>query len=412
MLSDNLAKPLMKVATRSFSKMYNPNKTTIQRIFVENWDTFLSDPEVIRRGLRPIVTKEVEKMMACGTVDSGFELYECPNCHQSHIICYTCKSRFCNSCGIKYATNRAEIISSHTLPVRHRHMVFTIDERLRVFFLRDRTLLNILFDAAKDTLFYAFHKMNGKQHTFKPGFILTLHTFGRALNFNPHIHCLVTEGGMNEEHQYKSINYINYETLRKSFMKQLLDHLKRYYTENPSYLKKIKTLINELYQDKKKGFYVNAPRMKSKVGKDAVVSYIIRYAGRPVMASSRITHYDHKKNSIQYYYEDHETKERIDVEESIFAFMKKLILHIPEAQFKMIRYYGLYATCHHHHKKEVKRKLEVNTIIQRSKQSYRQSLISVFDTDPLLCDCGHYMEFIEYWVPSNKRKREIIYDTT
>lgn len=122
--------------------------------------------------------------------------------------------------------------------------------------------------------------MNGKEHTFKPGFILTLHTFGRSLNFNPHIQCLATEGGMDEESQYESIKYINYETLRKSFMKQLLDNLKEYYSDNPKYLKKIKLLINQLYKDHKNGFYVNAPKMKNKNGKDAVVSYIIRYTSR------------------------------------------------------------------------------------------------------------------------------------
>jgi len=107
MISDNLAKPLSKVASKSFSKMYHPKKITIQKVFLDHWDSFLRDPEVIRRGLRPIVIQEVEKMISCGTIDSGFEVYECPNCHKSHIICYTCKSRFCNSCGTKYAKLRA-----------------------------------------------------------------------------------------------------------------------------------------------------------------------------------------------------------------------------------------------------------------------------------------------------------------
>lgn len=404
MISDNLAKPLTKVASKSFSKMYNPNKITIQKIFVDNWDAFTRDPEVVRRGLRPIVTKEVDKMITCGTPDSGFEIYECPNCHKTHIICYTCKSRFCNSCGTKYAKLRAASISANTLSVKHRHIVFTIDERLRDYFLRDRNLLNIMFDSAKETLFYTFNRMNGKEHTFKPGFILTLHTFGRALNFNPHIHCLATEGGMNEESKYKSIKYINYETLRKSFMKQLLDNLKEYYSDNPKYLKKIKLLINQLYKDNKNGFYVNAPKMKNKNGKDAVVSYIIRYTGRPVMASSRIVHYDKEKKMIHYYYEDHETKKRVDVEEPVFDFMKKLIIHIPEAQFKMIRYYGIYATCHHQHREEVKKRLSSDNHARISKISYRQDLIDTFDTDPLLCDCGHYMEYIDYWVPTNRMK--------
>ena len=61
--------------------MYDTDKVTIQKIFIDNWNDFLKDSEVIRRGLRPVVVKEVERMMNCGMIQSGFEIYECPNCH-------------------------------------------------------------------------------------------------------------------------------------------------------------------------------------------------------------------------------------------------------------------------------------------------------------------------------------------
>lgn len=413
MIHDNQAGPLSKVATKSFLKVANPNKPTIQKIFFNHWTDFLSDPEVVRRGLRPIVLYEVDKMIKCGTLDSGFEIYECPHCHQSHIICYTCKSRFCNSCGTHYAKLRAKRISSTTLNVPHRHIVFTLDERLRDYFKKDRDLLNILFFAASDTLTYVFDKMHGKKHTFKPGFILTLHTFGRSLHWNPHLHCLITEGGMDENDHYKGINYINYESLRKSFMRQLLIYLKEYYQKNhPNELRYLTDLISTIYQEKSNGFYVNAPPMKKKKGKDAVVSYIIRYTGRPVMASSRIIEYDPIKLSIRYYYEDHKTKERIEIEEPIFDFMKKLIMHIPESQFKMVRYYGIYATCSHRHKSKVKQLLsQVSSPPLALKVSYRQDLIDIFDTDPFLCECGHYLEYVDYWVPPSRRNGVDYHDT-
>ena len=143
MISDNLAAPLHKIATKSFEKMSDPDKITIQRLFVRYWPDFLNDPEVIKNGVRPVVLQEVERMMACGTVDAGFEIYECPNCQKTHIICYTCKSRFCNSCGIKLAKKRAEFISNEVLDVSHRHVVFTIDERLRVYFKKYRIKFQI-----------------------------------------------------------------------------------------------------------------------------------------------------------------------------------------------------------------------------------------------------------------------------
>lgn len=94
MIHDHLAKSITKVASKSFVKMYNQKKVTIQKIFTNYWDAFLADP---------VVLKEVERMMSCGTTDSGFEIFACPHCHKTHIICYSCKSRFCNSCGIKFA---------------------------------------------------------------------------------------------------------------------------------------------------------------------------------------------------------------------------------------------------------------------------------------------------------------------
>ena len=127
MLTDNLAGPLSLVATHSFTKMHDPKKLTIQRIFISYWEDFLNDPEIVRRGLRPVVKKEVLKMMSCGTLDSGFEIYECPNCQKSHIICYTCKNRFCNSCGIRYTKLRVQNISTSIHNISHRHAIFSID---------------------------------------------------------------------------------------------------------------------------------------------------------------------------------------------------------------------------------------------------------------------------------------------
>ena len=106
MVSENWARPLSSIATKSFTHLqykYDPRKASLQQIMKENWSSFLNQPEVKRKGVRDVVLKEVEKMITCGTLDAGYEIYECPNCHRSHIICYTCKSRFCPSCGVQYA---------------------------------------------------------------------------------------------------------------------------------------------------------------------------------------------------------------------------------------------------------------------------------------------------------------------
>ena len=88
--------------------------------------------------------------------------------------------------------------SLQIINVRHRHCVFTIDASLRDFFLQDRSLLNCLFHSVSSVVLRLFSKMN-KHKNFTPGFIMVLHTFGRDLKWNPHIHCLISEGGYSDD---------------------------------------------------------------------------------------------------------------------------------------------------------------------------------------------------------------------
>ena len=103
---------------------------------------------------------------------------------------------------------------------------------------------------------------------------------------------------------------------------------------------KFKKLKNILYKENGKGFYVHAPKKKN-FNTSSILSYITRYVGRPVMAESRILNYDGE--FITYWYERHEYNKRIEEKIHVFDFFKKLIIHIPEKGFYMIRYYGIYA---------------------------------------------------------------------
>ena len=93
-----------------------------------------------------------------------------------------------------YSIKRSSAMSFKLLRTSHRHCVFTISEELRNFFRKDRSLLNFLFRAVADAILFMFKKLN-KLESFTPGFICVLHTFGRSLQWNPHIHVLLSEGG-------------------------------------------------------------------------------------------------------------------------------------------------------------------------------------------------------------------------
>ena len=182
--------------------MYNSNTIKIKDIFADHWDAFLLEGYPIR----PAVLKNVDKIISCGEPSMGYALYFCDHCEKFKYVSFTCKSRFCNSCGAKYIQDRAASISSKLIRCKHRHIVFTIPEELRSFFRGDRALLDVLFKAAADTILQWFYKMN-KSENFKPGFISTLHTFGRDIKWNPHIHMIITEGASGIKTPWRKISF-------------------------------------------------------------------------------------------------------------------------------------------------------------------------------------------------------------
>lgn len=93
-----------------------------------------------------------------------------------------------------------------------------------LFFLKDRSLLNCLFSAVNSVISRMFFNIN-KSQSFTPGFICVLHTFGRDLKWNPHIHCLLSEGGAGSSIPWRNISHFNYRFLRDSFQTALLNEL-------------------------------------------------------------------------------------------------------------------------------------------------------------------------------------------
>ena len=307
----------------------------LQTIFKEHYEEliYILHP-------RPSVVENVDKMINCGDPSYGGAMYGCPHCGNLKFVPFRCHSRFCPSCGNKYNQVRSFRMASKLISCVHRHCVFTIPEELRIYFLRDRSLLNCIFHSVRDVVLRMFQNIN-KSENFIPGFICVLHTFGRDLKWNPHIHCLISEGGAGNFSPWRTVKHFNYTFLRNAFRKVLLEQMTK--AIGPSF-RKVK---NDIYKNHADGFYVRAkPNLCTP---DITIKYISRYLGRPVIATSRIDRYD--GDTVSFHYTRHEDNKTISERIPVLDFMKRLIVHIPENHFKMLRYYGLYAK---HHKQESK----------------------------------------------------------
>ena len=367
----------------------------LQQIFTDYY-------EEIEYTLHPRKTEmeNIDKMIHCGDPSFGGAMYGCPHCGNLKFVPFRCHSRFCPTCGNKYAMERTTSMSFKLVNVTHRHCVFTIDKSLREFFLKDRSLLDCLFHSANSVITRMFYKMN-KSKNFTPGFIMVLHTFGRDLKWNPHIHCLISEGGYSDDGVWRNVKHFDYTFLRNAFRTALLNEME---SKIGSSFKKVKA---KCYREHQQGFYVYAkpnlcdPRI--------VVKYIGRYLGRPVIATSRIDKYDGEM--VTFHYNRHEDEQYIEETIPAMEFIQRLIRHIPEKHFKMIRYGGIYARHREIDSKLYRAISNSKHHIYHSFNQWRTAILSSFGYDPLVCpDCQHRMEFLELYFNHQRVSLEEMYE--
>ena len=155
--------------------------------------------------------------------------------------------------------------------------------------------------------------------------------------------------------------------------------------------KSFKKMKAYIYKHCTNGFYVYAkPTLTN--NKD-IIKYISRYLGRPVIATSRIDSYN--GSSVTFHYNRHEDDAFISETIPALDFIKRLIVHIPEKHFKMIRYYGIYARKHKNAHKLFLAVPKEKRRFLASLNTWRASLLLSFGYDPLWCKCGHTMTVLE-----------------
>jgi uncharacterized protein (DUF983 family) len=346
-------------------------RITINHIFSDNcnWEVY----EFKHRGeFREVGTKEVRKMLECGK--KGFKHFRCPKCGEEKTVYYGCNSKVCTHCGKMFADRWADEVARKTFDVKHRHVVLTIPEQLRPFFATDRKLLKVLMDCAILVIAQVMLWELGKEVT--PGVIAVLHTYGRDMKWNPHVHALVTEGGFKRNGEWVDVNFFPYKSLRKAWQYHLLTNLKKHIGSAHGN----RCLINLLFEEYPKGFYVRAKDTIE--NKKQMIRYIGRYIRHPAIAESRIEHYDGERVTF-WYFDDDRNKHHVTM--GVEEFISAVIGHIPDRQFKTVRHYGVYAR---NQRRFFKRLLGVVCIVQRKLFKGR------FSWAPNCPNCGTRMEFV------------------
>jgi Putative transposase/Transposase zinc-binding domain len=305
---------------------------TVKDIFLDNgnWERYRF---YHRHELREVEIAEVEKMLLCKEEENGYFTCFCPSCDEYHIQFLGCNSRICSRCGKRYTDNWAKGLSKRLFDVPHRHFVMSVASQLWPILLKNRSFWKVVMDAAIRTINNVLSRYTHQD--LIAGAIVVLHPFGKDLKFQPHIHVLLTEGGFDKKGQFVHEYFFPAKAMRKVWQYEVLTALKSELED--TYENRM--LIDYLFKRYNNGFYVWLPKESRIKSNREVGKYVGRYVRHPAIANYRLASYDGKK--VKFWYDDRDGK-RHWITMEVDEFIGALLRHIPDKQFKMIRYYGAY----------------------------------------------------------------------
>lgn len=343
-------------------------KANIETIKIEVADIFniYSDEFIKNNNLSVQQIKTIDAIKSCRSSELGYHKLICNECGHEQISYNSCRNRHCPKCQMTKQIKWIDKLKAEVLPVRYFHIVFTLPKQLRpLAYISQNIVYSILFNAASQTLKQV--ALNPKFLGAEPAFIAVLHTWGQNLSYHPHLHMIVSAGGLDPDglewkHSSKKF-FVPVKALSKVFRAKFIDMLEEEYNKNalniPDTQKEIdyhnfKKLKSLLYT---KNWNVYAKKTFKGAGK--VIEYLGRYTHKVAISNSRIISLENGKVKLKY--KDYRDNNKWKIMElSGMEFIRRFVQHILPNNFYKIRYFGLLAYKN--------RKTKLNTCFNRLKK--------------------------------------------
>jgi len=169
----------------------------------------------------------------------------------------------------------------------------------------------------------------------KIGAIVVVQTHGRSSHFNPHLHVIMTSGGINEvTGKWVELGYFPYEMIHKKCQYHLFRMIKEVMPSEET-----KKLIDELYEKYPKGLVAHVTKGRVPEQCRGLARYLAKYVASPPIAIRRIIRYT--GTEVTYWYKDHRSKSKEVITVDVMTFIGRMVQHILPKGFQRIRYYGL-----------------------------------------------------------------------
>ena len=313
---------------------------TLQGIFRAHYARYAQTHKVPLRALQA-----ASAIMQCRTPMMGGHVQQCRNGHEARVQYHSCRHRSCTQCSRLPRAQWAQRHSERLLACDHYHVVFTLPHALLPLWQWNRAVMaRRLFQAARETLITL---LKDPRHLGAvPGIIMALHTWGRTLNHHPHIHCLVSGGGLTAGGDWKAVKngyLLPIRVVKALFRGKLLGALRE--DLDGQVLRLPATTTAEQWTHCLKELYKqnwNVCLRERYPHGDGVLRYLARYVKGGPIGDARLRTAD--EENVAFYYKDHHDGRHKTLTLATTEFLARVLWHVPEPRQHTIRRAGLYTT--------------------------------------------------------------------
>ena len=320
---------------------------TLQAIFQDAFPAYEQ-----RHALPAHVRRAAHALMQCRTAALGGHIQACPDGHVARVWYNSCRHRSCPQCAYLQTERWLALQRARLLACDHYHVIFTLPHDLNSLWLANVPVMTtLLFQAVRDTLgvLLADPKYLGAQ----PGIIAALHTWSQTLVLHPHLHCLVTGGGLTPAGQWVAVRHgflLPARVVMAVFRGKMLDAIRQAYAREDLVLPEgmrpqpFVNLLNRLGHPTKTRWNVRI--MERYAHGAGVVTYLARYLRGGPIKNGRLVAYDGARVTFtcrtRHAEADGARPRSQQMTLPVADFLQRWLLHVPMPQTRVVRSYGLY----------------------------------------------------------------------
>jgi Putative transposase/Transposase zinc-binding domain len=318
---------------------------TLQTIFQDALPAYAQThplPAHVRRAARAI--------MQCRTAALGGHIHACPDGHVSRVWYNSCRHRSCPQCAYLQTERWLALQRARLLACDHSHGIFTLPHELHPLWLANVPVMTSLrFQAVRDTLctLLADPKYLGAQ----PGIMAALHTWSQTLLLHPHLHGLVTGGGLTPAGQWRAVRngfLLPARVVMAVFRGKMVAAIRQTFARGalalpePMRPQQWLNLLNRLGHPTKTKWNV---RIMERYHHGAgVMTYLARYRRGGPIKNARLVAWDGADIPFTYRAPGAPLRPRMTL--PVADFLQRWLLHVPGPQTRVVRCDGLYHQTH------------------------------------------------------------------